>query len=82
MTTVTKYTNPAEAGTEVHTRAERHLSIKGGTYEDAVRVVLAADPELAEAYAQPAPAEKRSQPAVPVADDDEREIFGNGCCEP
>jgi len=81
MTTVTKFTNTAAAGTEVHARAERHMSTKGGTYAEAVRIVLKADPELAEAYAQPAPAEKRSQPAVPVAADDEREI-GNGYCGP
>jgi hypothetical protein len=54
MTTVTKYTIPAAAGAEVHARAERHMSAKGSTYQEAVHAVLAADKQLAEAYAQPA----------------------------
>jgi hypothetical protein len=68
MTTVTKYTNTAGAGNEVHTRAERHMSTKGGTYQEAVRIVLEADPELAAAYAQPAArvATMATKPAVPV----------------
>ena len=36
MTTVTKYTTTAAAGAEVHARAERHMSTKGGTYREAV----------------------------------------------
>ena len=68
MTTVTKYTTPAAAGAEVNTRAERHMSTKGGTYQEAVRIVLKADPELARAYAQPASrvATMATKPAVPV----------------
>jgi predicted secreted protein len=68
MTTVTKYTNAAAAGTEVHTRAERHMSTKGGTYQEAVHAVLAADKQLAEAYAQPASrlTATATKPAVPV----------------
>jgi hypothetical protein len=68
MTTVTKFTTPAAAGGEVHARAERHMSTKGGTYEDAVHAVLAADPELAQAYAQPASrvAAMATNPTVPV----------------
>ena len=54
MTTVTKYTNTAAAGAEVHARAEAHMSTKGGTYQEAVHAVLAADPELRLAYAAPA----------------------------
>ena len=75
MTTVTKFTTPTAAGAEIHARAERHMSTKGGTYQDAVHVVLKADPDLATAYAQPAPADTRSQPAVPVSGGEEREIF-------
>ena len=69
MTTISKYTNTAAAGNEVHTRAERHMSTKGGTYQEAAHVVLAADPELAQAYAQPASrvAAAATKPAVPVA---------------
>jgi hypothetical protein len=74
MTTVAKFTTPSAAGAEVHTRAERHMSTKGGTYQEAVRAVLMDDKQLAEAYAQPEPAEKRSQPAIPVTGGDEREI--------
>ena len=68
MTTVTKYTNTAAAGAEVHTRAERHMSTKGGTYQEAVHAVLTADKQLAEAYAQPASrvATMATKPAVPV----------------
>jgi hypothetical protein len=65
MTTVTKYTDTGSAGAEVHTRAERHMSTKGGTYQDAVHAVLAADKQLAEAYAQPA-SQVTTTPAVPV----------------
>ena len=65
MTTLSKYTTLSAAGTEVHTRAERHMSAKGGTYREAIRVVLAADKQLAEAYAQPA-ARVTATPAVPV----------------
>ncbi len=65
MTTLSKYTTSAAAGTEVHTRAERHMSAKGGTYREAIRAVLAADKQLAEAYAQPA-AQVTATPAVPV----------------
>ena len=65
MTTVTKFTTTAAAGTEVHARAERHMSAKGGTYREAIRAVLAADKQLAEAYAQPA-SQVTAAPAVPV----------------
>jgi hypothetical protein len=68
MTTITKFTTPAAAGTEVHTRAERHMSAKGGTYQEAVHAILAADPDLAQAYAQPASrvATMATKPAPPV----------------
>lgn len=49
MTTVLKYATPAAAGTEVHTRAERHMSTKGDSYQEAVHAVLAPDKQLAEA---------------------------------
>jgi hypothetical protein len=67
--TTAKFTTPSAAGAEVHARAERHMSAKGGTYQQAVRVVLAADPELARAYAQPAArvTAMATKPAVPVA---------------
>ena len=65
MTASTKYTTTAAAGAEVHTRAERHMSTKGGTYQEAVHAVLAADPELARAYAQPASL-VTATPAVPL----------------
>ena len=74
-TTTVKYTTSGAAGSEIDRRAERHMAAHGCGYREAWHAVLAADPELAQAYAQPAPAEKRSQPAVPVAADDEREIF-------
>ena len=48
MTTVMKYTNTAAAGAEVHTRAERHMSTKGGVYQEAVHAVLGADPDSAD----------------------------------
>ena len=68
MTTVTKYTNTAAAGAEVHARAEAHMSAKGGTYADAAHAVLGADKQLAEAYAQPASrvAAMATKHAVPV----------------
>ena len=66
MTSTVKFTTPTAAGTEVHARAERHMSAKGGTYADAVRAVLKDDPMLATAYAQPAPADTRSQPTAPL----------------
>jgi hypothetical protein len=65
MTTISKFTTPSDAGAEVHARAERHMSSHGGTYPDAVHVVLAADKQLAEAYAQPA-ARVTATPTVPV----------------
>jgi hypothetical protein len=74
MTTVLKYAAPTAAGAEVHARAERHVAANGGTYQDAVRAVLKADPELATAYAQPASrmATMATKPAVPVAGGDAR----------
>jgi hypothetical protein len=68
MTIVTKYTNTGAASAEVHTRAERHMSTKGGTYQEAVRIVLKADPELATAYAQPASrvTTTATKPVMPV----------------
>lgn len=64
---IVKFTTTT-AGAEVHTRAERHMSTTGGTYQEAVHAVLAADPELATAYAQPASrvATMATKPAVPV----------------
>jgi hypothetical protein len=41
------------------------MSTKGGTYADAMHVVLKADPELATAYAQPASG-VTARPTVPV----------------
>ena len=41
------------------------MSTKGGAYQEAVHAVLAADKQLAEAYAQPA-ARVIATPAVPV----------------
>jgi hypothetical protein len=72
-----KYAAPTAAGAEVHARAERHVAANGGTYQDAVRAVLKADPELATAYAQPASrmATMATKPAVPVAGGEEREIL-------
>jgi hypothetical protein len=74
MTTVLKYAAPTAAGAEVHARTERHMAANGGTYQDAVRAVLKADPELATAYAQPASrmATMATKPAVPVAGGDAR----------
>lgn len=65
MNTVAKFTN---AGDEVHTRAERHAAEQKCEYHEAVRVVLEADKQLAEAYAQPASrvATTATKPAVPV----------------
>ena len=76
MTTVSKFTTPSAAGAEVHARAERHMSAKGGTYQDAVHAVLAADKQLAEAYGQPASqvTTMAITPAVPVTGGDEAEI--------
>ena len=65
--TTEKYTNASAAGVEVDARAEQHVAAKGGTYADAVHVVLKADPELAQAYAQPA-SRVAPTPAVPVPD--------------
>ena len=65
MTTVTKYTTSTAAGAEIDRRAERHMSTKGGTYQEAVHAVLAADKQLAEAYGQPA-SQVTAAPAVPV----------------
>ncbi len=79
MTTVTKYTTPHAAGDTAHTRATLHQTVRGGTYQEALRFVLAADPELATAYAVPAPRSRGRAPAPgpvqapgkpkPVADD-------------
>ena len=80
MTTIQTTTG---AGDEVHARAERCAAAHSCSYREGVIATLAADKQLAEAYAQPAvrvtamatkPAEKRSQPAVPVAAGEEREI--------
>lgn len=53
--TTSKYTTAASA--EVDRRAERFMAEKNCGYREAWHAVLAADPELATAYAQPAPAE-------------------------
>ena len=75
MTTVTKYTTPGAAGAEVDRRAERHMAEHGCGYREAWHAILAADPELAQAYAMPAGAgAKKPTPAVPVTGGDEREI--------
>jgi hypothetical protein len=83
MATVSKYSTPIAAGDEVHRRAAGHVSAHGGAYQNAVHAVLAADPGLAQAYAQSAarvstmatkPADTRSQPAVPVTTGEEPEI--------
>jgi hypothetical protein len=79
---VAKFTAPGAAGAEVDARAKRYLSEhQGATYQEAFAVVLRADKELAAAYAAPAArqvrmatTDKRSQPAVPVTADVEREI--------
>jgi hypothetical protein len=82
VTTVTKYTYTA-AGAEVARRAEAHMAQHQGVgYQEALHAVLAADKQLAEAYAAPASrvarmgaTDPRSQPAVPVTSADEREIL-------
>jgi hypothetical protein len=50
MTAVSKYITPTAAGAEVDACAERHMSAKGGTYQEAVHIVLTADAELARVY--------------------------------
>lgn len=74
---VITYTTRNAAGVEVNARAERHMAMKGGSYQDVVHAVLAADKQLAEAYAQPAArvTTMATKPAVPVASSDEREIL-------
>ncbi|MGI8426315.1 MAG: hypothetical protein ACR2M4_06895 [Actinomycetota bacterium] len=63
-TTTVKYTTSSAAGSEIDRRAERHMAEHSGTYQEAVHAVLAADKQLAEAYAQPA--RVTAAPAVPV----------------
>jgi hypothetical protein len=79
---MSKYTTAA-AATEVDARARRYLSEhSGSTYKEALGVVLKSDKQLAEAYSAPAsrrvrmaaPADARSQPAVPIAPAEESEI--------
>jgi hypothetical protein len=82
MTSVTKYTSAGAASFEVARRADRYVEEhQGSTYREAVHAVLSADKQLAEAYSAPAArrvrmatTDKRSQPAVPVTVDVEREI--------
>jgi hypothetical protein len=81
MTAVSKFTTPAAAGAEVSRRAARHMAETGCAYQEAMHVVLAADKQLAEAYAAPATrvrrmatTDPRSQPAVPVSAADEAEV--------
>ncbi|MDQ3777207.1 MAG: hypothetical protein M3461_24050 [Pseudomonadota bacterium] len=63
MTTISKFTN---TGAEVNRRAEAHMSEhQGVSYKEALHAVLAADKQLAEAYAQPA-ARVTTKPAVPL----------------
>ena len=73
-TTTVKYTTSSAAAAEIDRRCERLMADRGCDYREAYRITLKADKQLAEAYALPAPAEKRSQPAVPVTGGDEREI--------
>ena len=76
MTTTVKFTNSTAAGAEIDRRAERHMAEHGCGYREAWHAVLAADPELARAYAMPAAtATKKPTPAVPVTADDEQEIL-------
>ena len=75
MTTVTKYTTSTAAGSEIDRRAERHMAEHGCGYREAWHAVLAADPELAQAYAMPTATVTKPKPAVPVAADDEAEIL-------
>lgn len=63
---IVKFTT-ATAGAEVHTRAERHAAEQKCEYREAVRVVLASDKQLAEAYAEPASRVTATKPAVPVS---------------
>jgi hypothetical protein len=78
---MSKYTT-ATAGAEVDARATRYVAEhQGSTYQEAVHAVLSSDKQLAEAYAAPATrrvrmatTDKRSQPAVPVTADVEKEI--------
>ena len=72
MTTV-KFTTPTAAGNEVDRLAARYAAETKCDYADAVRIVLDSNPELAQAYAQPA-AGVSARPAVPVSDGEEREI--------
>lgn len=51
MTTLSKYPN---AGAELHARVTRLMEAKGGTYQQCVHAVLAADPDLEKAYGAPA----------------------------
>ena len=75
MTTTVKFTNTAAAGAEIDRRAERHMAEHGCGYREAWHAVLAADPELARAYAMPTATVTKPKPAVPVAADDEAEIL-------
>jgi hypothetical protein len=82
MTTVTKFTTPGAAGAEVSRRTEAHMAQHQGVgYQEALHDVLAADPELAQAYGQPttrvarmATTDKRSAPAIPITSGEEAEI--------
>lgn len=79
---MSKYTTATAAGAEVDARARRYVKEhRGSTYKEATAAVLRADKALAEAYAAPATrrarmaaTDARSQPAVPVTADVEREI--------
>jgi hypothetical protein len=82
MTTVTKYTTPTAAGAEIDRRAERYMAEHKTGYTEAWHAIIAADKQLAEAYAQPAArrvrmatTDPRSQPAVPVSPAEEREVL-------
>jgi hypothetical protein len=79
MTTAQKYASPTAAGAEIDRRAERYMAEHKTGYTEAWHAILAADKELAQAYAAPATrvrrmADPRSAPAVPVTGREEQEI--------
>jgi hypothetical protein len=68
MATVTKYTTSTAAASEIDRRTERFMAEKNCGYREAWHAVLAADKQLAEAYAQPAArvTAMATKPAAPV----------------
>ena len=75
MTTTLQYTTSTAAGAEIDRRCERYMAERGCGYKEARHAILAADTELARAYAMPAGAATSPKAGVPVAADDEREIL-------